>query len=122
MRDTIDFIEYTKKAGADRIWSFVATPFPATQMWQTATERGKVSDDMNFDMLTHGAADAPLLLDDSIDPKAFKQLFFESKKHEHYYKWKKFFTFLRNDPLRTFKLACSAPWPLIRRMFVTSDF
>lgn len=115
MRDTIAFIDYTKKAGADRIWSFVMTPFPGTRIWEIAKERGKVSDDMDFDLLSHQAVDNPLLLDATIEKEAFQQVFNEGRKHLHYYKWKKVFSMFRNSPLRTIVLVFSSPWEHLKR-------
>lgn len=75
MERTIEFIDFTKQAGADRIWSFVMTPFPGTQIWEVAKSRGKVSEDMDFSMLSHQAVDNPLCLDEDIDKESLKKFF-----------------------------------------------
>lgn len=116
MHQTIEFIKFTKKAGADRIWSFVMTPFPATKIWDIAKERRKVSEDMDFDLLSHYAVDNPLLLDETIDKKEFKKIFYQASSHLNYYKWKKLRSLLRNDPIRTFKLILKNPFDYLKRI------
>lgn len=121
MRDTIKLIDYTKKIGADRIWSFVMTPFPATKIWEIAKERGSVSDEMNFDKLNHQTVDEPLLLEKSIDRSDFKKIFCEGRRHLHYYKWKKLFSMLMNNPFNTILLIIISPWQYIKRGLVASQ-
>jgi anaerobic magnesium-protoporphyrin IX monomethyl ester cyclase len=122
MGDTISFIEYTKAAGADRIWSFVTTPFPGTKMWEIARARGKVDEEMDFDTLSLSdrAIENPLLLDEAISPEAFKRVFLEGRRRLHYYKWKKLLALLRDNPVATLKLGMSSPGTHLKRMFLKS--
>lgn len=109
MEMTLNFIDFAKQNGVERIWSFVMTPFPATEVWQIAKTRGKVSDDMNWDLLSHQNVDDPLLLDDNLNIEDFKRIFFKSRDKQTYFKIKKAFCFLRNSSIETFKIALFHP-------------
>ncbi|MDP6613165.1 MAG: hypothetical protein QF673_04025, partial [Candidatus Hydrothermarchaeota archaeon] len=66
MRKTLVFIDFFDKNRGDNLWHFVMTPFPGTPIWEIAKERGKVSDDMDWDLLRHQNIDKPLLLDPGV--------------------------------------------------------
>ena len=121
MKDSIKFIDYSKKAGASRIWSCIMTPFPGTKIWEIAKERGKVKDEMNFNILSQQAVDNPLLLDDTIDKKVFKQLFFHAREHLHYYKWGRLLSMLKNSPFRTIKFILCEPWKYLKKGLIASE-
>ncbi len=80
MEKTNDFIDFCIKNGALNIWSFIATPFPATPFWNTALERGKVSNNMNFDLLGFHNIQEPLLLDPEISKEEFDRVFLKGRK------------------------------------------
>ncbi|MDP6459383.1 MAG: radical SAM protein, partial [Candidatus Hydrothermarchaeota archaeon] len=75
MRKTLVFIDFFDKNRGDNLWHFVMTPFPGTPIWEIAKERGKVSDDMDWDLLRHQNIDKPLLLDPGVDLEEFKRIF-----------------------------------------------
>lgn len=103
MKETLDFIKFTIKNGADYIWSFVMTPFPGTQIWEIAKKRDKVSDNMNWDMISHQNIGNPLLLDQNINLKDFKKIFFKARSKLNYFKWKLLMRSLLNNPIETLK-------------------
>ena len=81
---------YLIKIKVNNIWSFILTPYPGTEVWEIAKERGKVNDeDMDWDSLSLQNVDNPLLLDDSVDKEEFKKVFLEGRKKLKYFKWQK---------------------------------
>jgi radical SAM superfamily enzyme YgiQ (UPF0313 family) len=80
MQKTNEFIDFALKHHAKHIWSFISTPFPATPFWDVALKRGKVKNDMDWNLLSHQNIDDPLLLDESIDKEEFKKVFLEGRK------------------------------------------
>ncbi len=110
MRETIDFIKFAKENGADGIWCFVMTPFPGTDMWEVAKQRGKVSDEgMNWDILTHQNMDNPLLLDESISREEFKNVFLEAREELNFFRIKYIKQNIRSDFTGTTKTAITHP-------------
>lgn len=99
MQKTLDFIDFAHTVGANRIWSFVMTPFPATKMWEIAKEKDVVNDDMDWSLLTHNALDNPLLLDSSVNKDKFKKIFLRGRKKLNRFKWNKAISFLKSDPI-----------------------
>jgi anaerobic magnesium-protoporphyrin IX monomethyl ester cyclase len=80
MKKTIDFVKFAKKHKCDMLWVRVMTPFPGTEIWDIAKERGKVRDDMNFEILSQENVGNPMLLDNDILLEEFKKLFYECRK------------------------------------------
>jgi len=87
MRDTIKFIRFCRREKVDFLWSFVMTPFPNTPLWDIALSRGKISNDMNFDLLNVQNLDNPLLLDPQIPLNQFQKLFLQARKEMDFVKW-----------------------------------
>ena len=73
------------------------TPFPGTEIWEIAKRRKKVSDNMDWDLLSHQNVNNPLLLDEDIDKKDFKEIFLKAKRKLRYFKYKK----VKNDIIRS---------------------
>jgi len=109
MRDTIDFIDYAYKVGVNRLWSFVMTPFPDTLVWDIAKARGRVSDDMDWNLLSHQSLDNPLCLDENIDREDFKNIFLEGRDRLNRFKWNKAFSFFKDNPIATARKFISSP-------------
>jgi len=109
MKKTIDFIRFAKKHGADAIWIFVMTPFPATDIWDIAKERKKVSDDMNWDKLSHQNIEDAMLLDPDIDKEEFKKTFLLAREELNYFRIKYIKENIRNNLLETLKTAVTNP-------------
>jgi radical SAM superfamily enzyme YgiQ (UPF0313 family) len=80
MKKTNDFVDFAVKHKAKHIWSFIATPFPDTAFWDIGLERGKVSNNMDWELLSHQNIDKPLLLDEDIDINEFKKVFLEGRR------------------------------------------
>lgn len=107
MRDTLKLIDFMIDNGVDNVWSFVMTPFPGTEIWKIAKERGKVNDiDMNWNLLSHQNMDIPLLLDDCIAIGDFKNIFLQSRIKQQHFRWKK----IKYDVLHN-------PFSLIKNVF-----
>jgi magnesium-protoporphyrin IX monomethyl ester (oxidative) cyclase len=79
MKQTLDLM---KDNNLQRGFVCQLTPFPGTQIWDYAKQKGIVSDDMNFDykQLLVLEYKPDLLLNDSIPREKFEKLFFEMKK------------------------------------------
>lgn len=99
MRETNKFIDFGIKHGVRYMWSFVATPFPATPFWDIALERGKVGNNMDWNLLSHHNSNNPLLLDNSIDKEEFNKVFLEGRKKLRYIKLKLITEFALRNPL-----------------------
>jgi len=109
LEKTLDFIDFAIKNKADYIWSFIATPFPDTPFWNIALERKKVSNNMNFNLLSHNNIDNPLLLDDDVDKKEFKRLFLIGRKKLRKFKIKMVISFFLTNPLNSIKIFFKYP-------------
>ena len=93
MEKTYDFVKWCVFKGVQRIWSFVATPFPATE-WRANQEVSECS---------HQNIDNPLLLDKSVSKKDFKKIMLKIRRIENIFKIKKVFSLLRSK-WRNFQL------------------
>lgn len=109
MKKTNEFIDFCIKNGAKNIWSFVATPFPATPFWEIALKRGTVSNKMDFSLLDHHISQRPLLLDKEISLEDFKKVFFEGKKKLRKLRMLLILDFLLKNPLKTIKMFLKEP-------------
>ena len=89
MRDTYRFVKWCAFNGVQRIWSFVATPFPATEWWNN----------QNVSECSHQNIDNPLLLDKSVSKKDFKKIMLKIRRVENIFKVKKAFSLLRSKCL-----------------------
>ncbi len=122
MRKTVDFIDFTIKNGAQRIWSFVLTPFPDTEIWEIAKQRGKVRDNgFDWSLLSHQKAGKPLLLDDDIKLEDFQKLFSIAKNKLKRFKYGKMFSFILNNPFRTLLYAIGNPFTSLYLLFTKKD-
>lgn len=123
MQDTLEFVRWARKHGAERITMSVMKPDPGTPLWETAKKMGRVHDNMDFEELI-GLADGRRLdgfvLDESINPKDFARMVKRINAALHPFKWRKLLSFLKNDPLSTIKMALSSGWPVVKRMFMPS--
>ncbi len=116
MKKTLDFIDFASKNGADYIWSFIATPFPNTPFWNIALERKKVSNDMDFRLLSHHNIDNPFMLDDDVDKEEFKRVFLEGRKKLRKMKIKMVRDFLLEHPIKATSLFLKFPSYYIRKV------
>lgn len=74
MKLTLKLIDYMHRHGVGCVWFYVATPYPATQFWDYAESKGRVFNNMDWDLLDLRKYDNPLLLDDSISRKEFQKI------------------------------------------------
>ncbi len=116
MKKTLKFIDFAIKNKADYIWGFISVPFPNTPFWNIALERKKVSDDMDFRILSNHNIDNPLLLDEDVDKGEFKKIFLEGKRKLGILKIKLIIRFFIYNPLNTIKLFFEYPSYYISRI------
>ncbi len=109
MKETNEFIDFCARNGVDNLWSFVATPFPATPFWEIALKMGVVSNNMNFNLLDHHHAGRPLLLNDDIPTSEFKKVFFRGRRKLRKFKINLIRNFFLKNPLKTVKLFLNEP-------------
>ena len=117
MEKTNEFIDFSFKNGASYLWSFVATPFPATPFWKIALERGTVSNDMDYSLLQHHGIDKPLLLDSDIDREEFKKVFMKGRKKLRRFKLRLIRNFLLKNPLKLVFLVVKDPGHYFMRLY-----
>jgi radical SAM superfamily enzyme YgiQ (UPF0313 family) len=75
MEQTEKFVDFALSNGAHKLWAFTMTPLPGTPVWEIAKERGKVSDDMNWDVLDLNSHLNPMLLEPGTCQAEFEHLF-----------------------------------------------
>jgi len=109
IKQTLEFIDFVVENKARYVWSFVATPFPATPFWNIALERGRVSNHMDWDILSHHNLDNPLLLDENIDREEFKKLFLQGRKKLRKLKFIIIKDFIKSHPFRAVKMLATEP-------------
>ncbi|MFQ5903448.1 MAG: hypothetical protein ACE5JO_07145, partial [Candidatus Binatia bacterium] len=78
MKETQRFIDFAIENKCNKIWAFVLTPLPKTPIWEIAKQRGKVSDNMDWDLLDWNSCENPMLLEPDIDLDEFKAIFKEA--------------------------------------------
>jgi len=117
MELTNDFIDFAIRHKAKYMWSFVATPFPMTPFWDIALQRGKVSNNMDWDLLSHHNLDNPLLLDDSINKEAFKETFLKGRNKLKGLKIRLIMDFIVKNPWNVIKMVVKEPGYYISRAF-----
>jgi len=117
MKKTNKFIDFAIANKAKYLWSFVSTPFPDTPFWEIALKKGTVSNDMDWGLLQHHGFDNPLLLDESIDKKEFKKVFFQGKKKLRKLKIKLVGSFVVNHPIQTIKLIIKNPFFYFHKVY-----
>lgn len=116
MEKTLDFIDFASKNGADYLWSFISTPFPNTPFWEIALQRGKVSNDMDFRILSHHSIENPLMLDDDVDKKEFKRIFLEGRRKLRKMKMRMVRNFIFYHPLKTIELFFKFPGYYLKKV------
>jgi len=107
MKETLNFMDWCKEHKADYIWTFVATPFPATIWWDDALKRGKVSNHMDWDKLSHHAIEDAMLTD--VDKDDFKEIFKISREKSRGFKYGLIFSFVKEHPLFSVSLLFKNP-------------
>jgi radical SAM superfamily enzyme YgiQ (UPF0313 family) len=101
MEKTLEFIDFCIKNKVSHIWSFTMTPFPGTEIWRIAKERGIVSEDMDWSKLSHFNQEDPPLLDEDIKLEDFKKIWFKNKSKQRYFLVKIWLKNFRDAPVRT---------------------
>ena len=89
MVDTLKFMLWGLFNGVQRLWAFVATPFPSTEFWQYLPR------DFSYEDLSH-YTERPLLLDKSIKLWQFKVIMCLAYRIENLYQLKKLWKLIRS--------------------------
>ena len=122
MRDTLKFIGELGEMGCADLGVYVMTPFPGTATWQVCKERGKVSDDMDWDELGLYGYEKPFALDDNISRDEFAKLYMEARRQvglinaRKANRWKMLYNRMRYFPLETMKQVSKRPGRVLRFM------
>ena len=109
MEKTNEFIDFAIQHGASYIWSFVATPFPATPFWEIALQRGKVSNTMDWSKEDLHNVEDPLLLDDTVDRELFRQVFQRGRNKLRKLKFKLILRFALKNPFAAARMLLKEP-------------
>jgi radical SAM superfamily enzyme YgiQ (UPF0313 family) len=117
MKETVKFIEKAKDFGIDYFFTFVATPFPATQFWKIAKEQKKVADDMDFKKLSHHAYSEPLLSNDKVSQEEFTKLFTKTRNSVRPLKYKMLYDIVRNNFWKTLFLNLKSPMFSLQKLY-----
>jgi radical SAM superfamily enzyme YgiQ (UPF0313 family) len=116
MEQTIRFIRFCREQKVDFLWSFVMTPLPGTPMWDIALKRKKVSDRMDFDLLSYQNIDEPLMLDPDIAVEDFKSKFIKARKEMDFVKMNIIRMNLLKNPLSSVLDGISKPFHYMKMM------
>lgn len=116
MKKTLEFIDFAIKNKAKYIWSCISTPFPATVFWDIALRRGKVSNSMDWSLLSHHNIDNPLLLDENISKEEFKKVVLKGRKKLRKLKIRLIREFLFKNPFPALGLVAKEPKYYISRI------
>ncbi|MFH0732928.1 MAG: radical SAM protein [Candidatus Omnitrophota bacterium] len=117
MKKTNEFIDFCIENNASYIWSFVSTPFPDTPFWDIALQRGKVSNDMDFGLLSHHNAERPLLLDEGISTEEFQKVFLDGRRKLRSMKLKLIKNLILKNFPKTLSLAVKEPGYYAKRAY-----
>ncbi len=117
MKKTNDFINFAVENGAKHIWSFIATPFPATPFWDIALQRNRVNNNMDWKLIDLHNIENPLLLDETIKRAEFKKIFLESRKKLRKVKIRMIKNFIIRNPISTLKMVSKEPRYYLIRIF-----
>ena len=82
MLQTVRFIDVCLIKGVQRIWTFVATPFPGTEFWEIFKRKGEVR--IKWEELSHYSE--PLL---STDPEGVRKIMKQIKWRDRKFQWRK---------------------------------
>ena len=87
----------------------VSSDFPSTPFWDIALRRGKVSNNMDWNLLSHHNVDDPLLLDEHISREDFKKVFLKGKKKLRILKVRLIKNFILGNPLTAITMVAKEP-------------
>jgi radical SAM superfamily enzyme YgiQ (UPF0313 family) len=118
MKKTNEFVDFCVKNGASYVWSFIATPFPATPFWDEAVKRGTVSNDMNFDLLNLHNVKRPLLLDKEISVEEFNKVFSEGQMKLRKLKFNLIKNFVLRNPIKIIRMIGKNPKYYSERIYL----
>lgn len=116
-KETINFIDFCISKKVDSLAAYIMTPFPATPIWDIAKSMGKVTDDMDWSLLSHANLDKQIYINDAMDYATFKELFLIVRKKLQYYKWRAIMNNLRNAPVYLLKAVFEDPAKSVRILF-----
>jgi len=99
MKKSIEFIDFARKHGASRIGFNVLVPYPGTEIWNIAKERGKVKDEgLDWASIFWYNEDNPRLLDDDVPKEEFVKMYKLAKKKCRYFVYRIFLKTVLKNP------------------------
>lgn len=108
MEESVAFIDFCiKQKIKGYISIFILTPFPGTLVWEIAKQRGKASDDMDWETLRFQNWENPLLLDEDVGYEEFRKIVAKTKKKLRYFHRQVWLDKLRRNPFTALKLLFS---------------
>ncbi len=113
LKKTYELIKKLIDAKIDRLLVFVLVPYPGSEFWSIAEERGKVSNDMDFSKLSFHDK-TPLLLDEDVPLEEFYKIQKDIDKELNRIKYKCNIEYLMDNPFRTITSILSRPSALLR--------
>lgn len=113
MYRTLSFIKNALFLGAQRIWSFVLTPFPGTEIWELFKLKGYGNGDTDWSKLSHQNTQ-PYFGNFTIGE--FKQVMKKVRFYELLFKIRKALMFLKNNPIQTIKYGLRQ-LPMVNRLW-----
>lgn len=99
MLETLSFIKNAFRMGVERIWGFVLTPFPATEVWGLSSIEWKTKG-FDWGKLSHQNT-TPYF--GGYSNEYFNGFMKKVKRYELLFKARKALMFLRNNPIQTIK-------------------
>ncbi len=125
MRDTLNLIKYAYKHGIGQIYVYLLQPFPGTEAWDIAKEKGLVSDDMDWEKLSLFLEDInenhkPILMDKGVDFVEFKKIYDEALSYSRKLSRKRFMMIFFKHPIKTV-MSMGNPFSFIKKNLAKKD-
>jgi radical SAM superfamily enzyme YgiQ (UPF0313 family) len=111
MAKTLDFIDFCYKNDVERLWAFVLTPFPGTELWDDKFKE--------WDKLV--MQNNPLLLDPNINIKDFQKIYSLALLKIKRFRFNKVKMFIHNSPWESFKYLIKSPRLIINLLTRSED-
>jgi len=110
MEESLKFMDFLLENNVSTIATFILTPLPSTEIWEIAKSRGKVADDMDWDILIDSQnAGNPLLLDNDIDIGKFKEIYHRARIKVASTRKKGIFSIIKNNPIDSARFILTNP-------------
>lgn len=112
MYKTLDFVNFCIKQAVQRLWVFILTPYPGTEMWKLAKLKK-----VNWDTLQ----DEPLLLNPEVSKDDFFKVFDKISQRIRLMRWNKVKSFAFNNPFQSLVHLFSKPKQIYQLLTTKND-